>query len=391
MIADKKYVNIISSPAVRENPVDNSSVNNININITENGTYEPEEPYTGFGIVNVSVPNGVETKRLTSNGIYYPSRNNIGFSEVEVDVESAVLTTKNITTNGTYNASSDNADGYSSVTVDIPDPLYYGIPSKMWFGQQAAAGTYTPNFTPLRSISDYLCYGKFEGAVQLVGIADFSTVETIGAGGLCGAFDLTAISGVRFDSLRSVYTDALNYAFGECYSLTGTISFPSLQNIFSFGSKSFYSAFNYTSITTADFSALRTVSGISAFECAFKGCESLTNIKFDALITVTGESAFQNAFDSCSALTSVLFHSLSTVTGEMAFANAFSGCTSLTSLSFPVLTNVGTEAQLVFEAMLEYVDGCTVHFPAALQATIGSWACVVNGFDGTNTTVLFDL
>lgn len=33
---------------------------------------------------------------------------------------SPTLTTKSITANGTYNASSDNADGYSSVTVDVP-------------------------------------------------------------------------------------------------------------------------------------------------------------------------------------------------------------------------------------------------------------------------------
>lgn len=32
---------------------------------------------------------------------------------------SAILTTKSITANGTYNASSDNADGYSSVTVNV--------------------------------------------------------------------------------------------------------------------------------------------------------------------------------------------------------------------------------------------------------------------------------
>lgn len=32
----------------------------------------------------------------------------------------AILTTKSITANGTYNASSDNADGYSSVTVNVP-------------------------------------------------------------------------------------------------------------------------------------------------------------------------------------------------------------------------------------------------------------------------------
>ena len=32
----------------------------------------------------------------------------------------SILTTKSITANGTYNASSDNADGYSSVTVNVP-------------------------------------------------------------------------------------------------------------------------------------------------------------------------------------------------------------------------------------------------------------------------------
>ena len=34
---------------------------------------------------------------------------------------SAVLITKTVTEPGTYSARSDNADGYSSVTVDIPD------------------------------------------------------------------------------------------------------------------------------------------------------------------------------------------------------------------------------------------------------------------------------
>lgn len=37
-----------------------------------------------------------------------------------VSYDESVLTTKAITANGTYNASSDNADGYSSVTVNVP-------------------------------------------------------------------------------------------------------------------------------------------------------------------------------------------------------------------------------------------------------------------------------
>lgn len=37
-------------------------------------------------------------------------------------------TTKNITANGTYNASSDNADGYSSVTVNVPSVFIIASP-----------------------------------------------------------------------------------------------------------------------------------------------------------------------------------------------------------------------------------------------------------------------
>lgn len=36
------------------------------------------------------------------------------------DANTFVLTTKTVTQNGTYNASADNADGYSQVTVAIP-------------------------------------------------------------------------------------------------------------------------------------------------------------------------------------------------------------------------------------------------------------------------------
>lgn len=40
-----------------------------------------------------------------------------------------VLISRSITENGTYNASSDGADGYSSVTVNVPtDEAYFGVP-----------------------------------------------------------------------------------------------------------------------------------------------------------------------------------------------------------------------------------------------------------------------
>lgn len=46
--------------------------------------------------------------------------NSTGTGSVVTGTVLSNLTTKNITQNGTYNASSDSADGYSSVTVNVP-------------------------------------------------------------------------------------------------------------------------------------------------------------------------------------------------------------------------------------------------------------------------------
>ena len=60
--------------------------------------------------------------------------------------KSATLTTKSITANGTYNASSDNADGYSSVEVEVPDTLVQFLEAQQDYqfvfrAQTGAAGT----------------------------------------------------------------------------------------------------------------------------------------------------------------------------------------------------------------------------------------------------------
>ena len=122
MIKDEKYVKIVSSPA--EKVKTEVNVNNQDITITQNGNYQAEPPYTGFGLVSVAVPNGTERLSVTQNGTFRPSGANIGFDEVNVNVDIPELITKTITANGTYNASADNADGYSSVTVNVPMPKY---------------------------------------------------------------------------------------------------------------------------------------------------------------------------------------------------------------------------------------------------------------------------
>lgn len=68
--------------------------------------------YKGQTITTVSN----DTKTLLTEGKYLED----DLTLTDVSGGGAVLTTKNISANGTYNASSDSADGYSQVTVAVP-------------------------------------------------------------------------------------------------------------------------------------------------------------------------------------------------------------------------------------------------------------------------------
>lgn len=60
------------------------------------------------------------SKNIVENGTYLASEDNAdGYDSVTVDIPSSTLITKSINTNGTYLASDDNADGYSEVAVNI--------------------------------------------------------------------------------------------------------------------------------------------------------------------------------------------------------------------------------------------------------------------------------
>ena len=92
-------------------------------NGTEN-TYTPAEmadaieAISGGGIT----PTGTKQISITSNGTTTEDVTNYASAEITVTVPTgggSTLGTKSITANGTYNASSDSLDGYSSVTVNV--------------------------------------------------------------------------------------------------------------------------------------------------------------------------------------------------------------------------------------------------------------------------------
>lgn len=64
----------------------------------------------------IAIANAIRTKGGTQAQLEFPSE----FVSAIGDISTATLGTKNITANGTYNASSDSVDGYSQVVVALP-------------------------------------------------------------------------------------------------------------------------------------------------------------------------------------------------------------------------------------------------------------------------------
>lgn len=95
-----------------------------------------------------SVANAIRAKGGTSASLAFPS----GFVAAIGAIPSggsATLITKNITANGTYNASSDNADGYSSVTVAVPSKLITGTFTGTASGATTVSIPYTGSGYPI--------------------------------------------------------------------------------------------------------------------------------------------------------------------------------------------------------------------------------------------------
>ena len=162
------------------------------------------------------------------------------------------------------------------------------------------------------------------------------------------------------DNVTSIGDSGLYYAFYGCTNLTST----GLNNVTSIGNNGLY--------------------------YAFYGCTNLTSTGLNN-VTSIGDSGLYYAFRDCTSLTSTVLDNVTSI-GRYGLYNAFYDCTSLTSLSFPKLnSNSFGSYTSQFYRMLSGVTGCTVHFPSNLESVIGSWSDVTDGFDGTNTTVLFDL
>ena len=89
-----------------------------NIKITENGFHIIKQ----YSIAEVAVYPTLIAKTISTNGTYNASDDNAyGYGSVSVNVPEKQLGTKTINANGDYNATDDSLDGYSNVSVSVPE------------------------------------------------------------------------------------------------------------------------------------------------------------------------------------------------------------------------------------------------------------------------------
>ena len=259
------------------------------------------------------------------------------------------------------------------------------------------------------------CIGSISGS----GTYPIGITRGVDANGVYG-YPTTNFAFALPSTATKIANTTLKEAFNGCTTLT-SVDMSSITEITGTDSlKNF--CMNCTSLTSVDLSGLTTINGNGAVDTAFSGT-SITAVDLSSLTTISG-TVMTNTFRDCPYISSIDLSSLTTLSTGVSMNGTFSLSTNptsplpLTSVTFTSLATVSGTAPMrnlfqrrdgleiffpafnsnTFGVMTTYLDnlvggavGCTVHFPSNMQAIIGNWDSVQNGFGGTNTTVLWDL
>lgn len=88
--------------------------------IEAHGQHSADSPFGDTIVAGGGGGGTIESLTVTQNGIYTASGGVDGYSPVTVEVPEPVLVEKTITQNGVYDPEDDNADGYSMIDVEVP-------------------------------------------------------------------------------------------------------------------------------------------------------------------------------------------------------------------------------------------------------------------------------
>ena len=183
---------------------------------TSEQTITPQGAYNGFSTITVDPV----TSSIDSNIVAGNIKKDVKILNVTGTYE-LNLTTKSITANGTYVASSDNADGYSSVTVNVAGPASSYNPVPYTGGYNVGNNIDTTSFLN----ADVIC-----GNISSTQGAQY-TAFTSNAKAITGSS-----IGQYYTNLTEIKLDNLQYIFNSNFFINGTSSnkFPNITGLLKF-------------------------------------------------------------------------------------------------------------------------------------------------------------
>ena len=309
-----------------------------------------------------------------------------------VDYKPAILIEKEITKGGEYNASDDNADGYSKVVVGAVKPE--GNPLQYVIDNQGGDG----------KPSCYYLFYKYQGT-SLDSV--LSAIDTSSVTNMSYMFsDCKKLTNIP-ELYTSNVTD-MSYMFNNCNLIT---SIPELDTSrVTNMTYMFYTCVYLTSIPQLDTSNVTNMSymfcncqeltsipqldtsNVTDMSSMFSGCSKLTSIP---LLDTSSVNNMSNMFSSCSKLTSIpqldtsnvknMYYMLSScssltivpkldVSKVTNFYNIFNGCKNITSIGmygFTTGINI-TQTALEHDAIVAFLNQAGIPINSSQKITLGS-------------------
>ena len=126
------------------------------------------------------------------------------------------LTTKTITSNGTYNASSDNVDGYSSVTVNVPSslPTITDAEYLCAYGRVNLYDTLLAMCSGITSVAHMFYYANNVANLDLTKLNVFNITN------MADMFSNAKFTSLNFNGFNTSNVTNMSYMFYYCRELT---------------------------------------------------------------------------------------------------------------------------------------------------------------------------
>lgn len=282
-------------------------------------TYLPSEMADAIDDIGGGVtPTGTKQISISANGTTTEDVTNYASAQITVAVPSASLGTKSITANGTYTASSDSLDGYSSVTVNV------------------SGGGGTDNLAAL-------CNGTLT-RLDDDNITDF----------------LVSLRGTSFN-LQSIFLKNLeelsaSYCFGN--NKVQTVVLPSLKNVTS--AAYFFSG--ASSLTKVDLGASFSIETYGVRNNAFNGASAMNVLilrKTSEIVPLQNISAFTNTPFASGKAGGTLYVPSALVSSYQSASN-WSTILGYTDNQIKSIESTHTDQTAPIDLTLYYADGTPI-------------------------------